>query len=114
MAEKILKRSEVEERFTWRLEDIFQTRDAWEKAYAETAAAADRCTAFDGHAAERPKDAIRAAFALQEQMMPVYEYAFLSRERDNGDTEAQSLAARAMQLYVRIQTALSFLEQRYA
>ena len=35
MAKELLKRSEVNEAFTWNLSDMYDSKDSWEKALAE-------------------------------------------------------------------------------
>ena len=104
------KRNEIEPRYRWDLSHIFATPEDWEKAFAEAGDAVAAFAALDGHAAEDPKDAIRRYWALQDRLMPVIDYAFLSREADNSDPQAQAMYERAMGLMTRAGAAVSFLE----
>ncbi len=104
-----LKRDQVEARYKWDLTHIFKTDSDWEKAYQELDREVADFAAYEGKVKDTAKDAIRAYFALQDGMMPVYDYAFLAKEADNGDQNAQEKSDRAMALYVRLATATAFL-----
>ena len=111
MADKKLpKRSEIDPKYTWKLEHIFPDTAAWEKAYSEAEAEVEALRAWNGRVAENPKQVIRDYFAAQENLNMVIEYTFLARECDNGDPQSQAQAARGMALAVKAGEALSFLE----
>lgn len=110
MAEQIRKRSDITEQYKWRLTDIYPTDEAWEAAYHQLEQDVAAFAAYDGKVAEDPKGAIHAYFRLMEASDPVFCYAMLRKECDNGDTSAQALQDRAMALAVRAQTAASFLQ----
>ena len=110
MAEQMKKRSDIEAKYTWRFEDIYPSVEAWEADCARVSDLAAKFAGRDGKVAEDPEGAIRDYFELYEAVMTVGEYAFLRREADNGDTQAQELADKATALEVRIGTAASFLE----
>ena len=110
MAEAIRKRRENEDKYKWDLTHIFASDEAWEKAYDAAMAETEGLSAFDGHAAEDPKAAITAVHKLFEKISPVFEYAFLRKETDNADPDAQALKDKAMRLYVKASASASFLE----
>ena len=43
MANKVLKRSETDRKYTWRLEDIYPDAAAWREEYAEALKVAEEC-----------------------------------------------------------------------
>ena len=110
MAQKIRKRDEIDPRYKWRLTDIYADEAAWEKDFNAVLEAAKAFSAYDGKVAENPKQAIRDYFALADKMDPVFCYASLRKEADNGDSAAQALSDRAMSMYVQVSTMISFLE----
>lgn len=110
MAEQIRKRSEIAEQYKWRLTDIYPSDEAWEDAYRQLEQDVAAFAGYNGKVADAPKEVIRSYFRLNEAMDPVFCYAMLRKECDNGDTSAQALEERAMALAVRAQTASSFLE----
>ena len=110
MAEKQRKRSEIDARYKWDLTHIYATREAWEAALEEVTRKVQAFAAYDGHVAEQPRQVIRDYFALNDELMPVADYAFLAKEADNGDPEAQAQSDRVQNLFVQASTACSFME----
>ena len=108
--EKLPNRNEIPAQYRWDLSHIFAADDAWEKALAACQEKIGVIAAFEGKVAEDPRAAIRANFAFQDEIMPVVEYAFLSREADNSDPKAQAMFMRAMGLITQATAAGSFLE----
>ena len=109
MAEQLRKRNEIDAKYKWNLTHIFADDAAWEKAFDKAMGEIDRISAFDGKVAEDPKGAIRTFFEIFEEIMPVFEYAFLRKETDNADPVAQGLKGKSIQLIVKAETAGSFL-----
>ena len=110
MAEKQRKRSEIDARYKWDLTHIYATREAWEAALEDVTRKVKAFAAYDGHVAEQPRQVIRDYFALNDELMPVADYAFLAKEADNGDPEAQAQSDRVQNLFVQASTACSFME----
>ena len=110
MAEKILTRAEIPEKYKWNLTHIYPSDEAWQKDYDAVCAEIPAFAAYDGKVAEDPRTAIRAYFSLMEKFMPIYEYAFLRKETDNADPIAQGLKDKASRMYVQGMTVASFLQ----
>lgn len=107
---QIRERKDIDARYRWDLGDIFPTEEAWEDACREMDEEIKAFAVLDGHVKDDPEKAIRACFALKEKMNPIADYAFLKQELDNADSHAQALKDRMMSQYVRLVTAISFLE----
>ena len=103
-------RADIDPRYQWDLTHIYADLDAWEKDYAEVSALADAYARYDGHVAEEPRQAIRDFFALDDRVTPVFCYAMLRQEADNGDSEAQALKDRARALIVKVSTITACLQ----
>lgn len=110
MAENMRKREEIEAKYKWDLTAIFPSDREWEQALNAATEHVAGAAAFDGRVAEDPKGAIRTYQALIDEIIPIYEYAFLRKETDNTDPQAQALKDRAMRLYVMGMTATAFLQ----
>lgn len=110
MAEQLKKRSDIEEKYKWKLEHIYPTDEAWEAAYNELSEKLKAFAAYDGKVAENPRKIIREFFELMDELTPVFMYAELKREADNGDAVAQAQNDRVMALGVQASTATSFLQ----
>lgn len=110
MAAKLRKREEIPAQYKWDLSHIYPDDAAWEAALADVLASSKKFAAWEGKVAENPRQAIREYFDLNQQTEPVFSYAFLRGETDNGDPVAQGLRARASQMGVQLSTAMSFFE----
>ncbi len=110
MAESIRKREEIEAQYKWNLTHIYPSDEAWQQDYDRVAGRLKEAEALNGRVAEDPKKAICTYFDIQEQMMPVFEYAFLRKETDNADPKAQGLKDRAIRLAVQASAAGAYLE----
>lgn len=111
MAAKLRKREEIPAQYKWNLSHIYPDDAAWEAALADVLASSKKFAAWEGKVAENPRQAIREYFDLNQQAEPVFSYAFLRGETDNGDPVAQGLRARASQMGVQLSTAMSFLSR---
>lgn len=110
MSEQLRTRDQIPAKYKWDLTHIYPNDEAWEKALAEVLEAGKAFTAYEGKVAEDPRKAIRDYFQLDEQLSPVFSYAFLRRETDNADPVAQNLRARVAQVGMQISTMLSFFQ----
>ena len=110
MAEKLRKRSEIADKYKWKLTDIYPTLEAWEAAFAALGEKIAAFAQFDGKVAEDPRKVIRAYFNLDAELMPVFEYAFLNKETDNADPTAQAMSDRVRALAVQASTASAFMQ----
>lgn len=110
MANELRKRSEIEDQYKWRLTDIFESDEAWETAFAQANQEIAAFAALDGHVADDPRKVIRGLFALNDSVMPVFEYAFLAKEADNGDAKAQAMSERVNALGAQFGAATAFVE----
>ena len=113
MEERLPKRSEVPEELTWRLEDIYETEEAFE-------ADLRRCTAISGEIAGRKGKAALSAGALLETMKlyeacltvlyRVYGYAHMKHDQDTADAESQARFGRVQSAEVKVSEDIAFLE----
>ncbi|MBR2824473.1 MAG: oligoendopeptidase F [Clostridia bacterium] len=110
MENSIRKREEIEAKYKWDLTHIYPSDEAWQADYDRMGPRISELAALNGKVAENPKKAIQLFFALQEQMMSVFEYAFLRKETDNADPKAQALKDMAIRLLVQAGAAGAFLE----
>ncbi len=113
MAQKIRRRSEVEARYQWRLEDIFPTDGAWEDAFAEIAPLAAQLAGYRGRLGEGEGTVLAECLAretdLSMRMMELFTYARMRKDEDNAASRYQGMSDRATGEYYRISTETSFL-----
>lgn len=111
MAEKT--REEIAAKDKWRLEDIFETDDAWEKEYAqleETLPGIERIKETITDAPAALKAGLDKIYAASLSLERLYVYARMRRDEDNANSVYQGLASRAQNLAVHLSSATSFLD----
>lgn len=111
MAEKLKKRCEVEVKDTWRLEDIYETAQAWEEDLAALNREIEAIKGFQGQLGQeeqmlqlltRLNDAERLLSSLSA-------YARMRRDEDNNETRYQALVSRAQTARTAFSTAVAYI-----
>lgn len=105
-------REEIDPRYTWDLTRIYESDEAWERAFAEVKAMAEAFSARQG-AITQSRERVRAALddymAMSEKLGGVYLYALLKRSTDSVGASAQAMADRASALYSEAMARSAFL-----
>ena len=99
--------------FQWDLTPLFETPEAWRAAYAETEKMIDalpRLAGTLGESAASLEAALSEIDRAAELCEKVGVYAFLSKAGDNGDPDAQDMDDRATRLYVKLGSAVAFVD----
>lgn len=113
MAEKIRKRSEIPEEYTWNLKDLYETDEAWEEDARKAAEVPAELAAFEGHLGESG-EMLLSWFRKDEEVSLLLErlvgYASALADEDVGNGENQARYGRSMNLYVQMISAESFAE----
>ena len=107
----LLKRSEVQQMDTWKLEDMFPDQQAWDSSYNELKTLKDKAADYEGKL-NSPEN-IKAVFALEDDLSlkieRLYVYAHLSHDQDTTNPTYQALVQKAKKLSVEVNEALSFI-----
>ncbi len=107
----VLKRSEVPQENTWKLQDLFPDQAAWDKSYNELKALKDKAAEFEGKLTNA--ESIKAVFELEDelslQIERLYVYAHLNHDEDTTNPTYQALVQKAKKLSVEVSEALSFI-----
>lgn len=111
MAEKLLKRCEVPVEKTWRLEDIYETNEAWDADYAKLSEQVDALKTYEGKLTDRAKllEYCNLSTDAEQRLGSLYGYARMRRDEDNANPVYQALVARIQALATRLSTAVSFV-----
>lgn len=115
MAEKkrLLKREEVDKKYKWHIEDLFESEEAWEKSFAELSEQIPTLAAYEGRLKEGAKTFLSYMKKKEELMKlfeAVYVYANQRYHEDTGNAFYQGLCARAQMLSVNLENATVFEE----
>ena len=111
MSKQIL-RSEVPLEETWRLEDIFPTKEDWEKELKEVENLIGTVTVFKGRLGEGPKvllECLEAQESLLIRLAKVAAYGSLHLSSDGTNPQYQEMAGRVSALSTKIGAEMSFI-----
>ena len=107
-----LTRAQVDPRYTWDLTRIYESDEAWEKAFAgvkEGAQAfASRAGTLKG-GREAVLSALQSFMALMDEMSCVYTYAMMKLHEDTTVGAYQAMNSRAQTLYSDVAAKTAFL-----
>ncbi len=106
------ERKDVPVEYTWKLEDIYASNEAWEADFEKAGAMVKVISSFAGKLGEPQvlKQALNAYFSLNQTVDSLFTYARMRRDEDNRRTEYQALTDRAQSLAVSMSTACAYIE----
>lgn len=106
------KRWEVEEKDTWRLEDLFSSPERWEEEFLKAKESLGEYGRFQGRLGESANmlaDALDFDNRLSHAVERLYVYARMRSDEDTADQENQERSGRAQSLSVEASGCSSFL-----
>ena len=112
MAENTIpKRSEVPEKYTWNLQDMFESDEAWYKENEALKEMPGRIASFQGKLGESA-ETLLSFFRLEDEvelrLSPLYGYASCKNDQDQGNSVYQDMRGKAMSTFVAISSAAAF------
>lgn len=110
---QLKERCDIQEKYKWRLEDIFKSDDAWEVAADSVKRKAGELLAYKGKVAESAGSLMAALSALDqigEELLSVTSYACMRRDEDNDVSKYRAMADRTGEIGSEIQSMCSFVE----
>ena len=106
-----MERKDVQERYKWKISDLFESDEAWEREYASLERIPD-VAQFRGtlSSAERTAAFFAVTEAYEGRLMRLYLYASNRQNEDVRVTRYGSYFAKVMSLYTKYAAAVSFAE----
>jgi oligoendopeptidase F len=107
------ERGDLDEEYTWALDEMFATDEAWEAAYEAVEERLDELRAYEGQVTDDAATLLSVLELREELMREVSNVAAYARMRSDEDTrnqEYQALSARAQSLASEASSAASFIE----
>lgn len=108
---EIVKRADAPVENTWKLEDLFPNRKAWDQEYEEVKQLAKKAEQFQGKL--NSAESIGNCFKLEDELSlkteRVYVYAHLHHDEDTAEPTYQGLSQKAKKLGVEVSESLSFV-----
>ena len=74
MAEQLKERKDIESAYLWDLTPIYESDEAWEKAFAQTESLADRFASYPGTLGQSPEHLLRLPLRSQRSRFPARWY----------------------------------------
>ena len=112
MAEdRIPKRSELPEEYTWDLRDMYPSDEAWRAEYEALQEMPARLASFRGRlgeSAETLLEYFRLQDELELRLTPLHGYASCSSDRDTSDGFYQDMRGKATSTWIAIASASAF------
>ena len=100
----IKKRDEIPAEATWKLEDMVENREAWEKLYEEAIRETDRYQEFKGtlgRSADRLFEGLSFDDSISQKIERLYVYARMRSDEDTANDLYQDMFSRAQLLNIR-------------
>ena len=113
MAKELPKRSEVDEKYTWNLTDLYPSMEAWEKdlnRYGEMGRMVMRYEGKVGADAENLYFVLTTFTQMEEMMAKVFHYVQRLYDQDTADTKNQSYCGKAFNLYASVGSEIAFID----
>jgi oligoendopeptidase F len=108
----IPQRSEIDDEFKWKTQDLYQSLDEWEADYTLLDSRVQDLKAFEGRLGEGPDNllgCLKLSDSLDVIISNLYVYAYLRLDEDGRVSEFQELGGRASGLNSRLAAAQSFM-----
>lgn len=107
------QRKDVPVKYTWNLQDLYPSREAWSQAMSRVEKQIAEPLPFKGHLGGGPAPLLKALLAeeaLGKDVARVDLYAMLSRDTDTRDSETQAMVSRTQSLDTAFATAWAWFE----
>lgn len=111
MANDILRREDVKEKFTWNLTDIFSSDEVWSMEYEAMQKLPERYAAFEGRLGESAAvllDFLRLEDEVAVRIEKLMGYANCKGDQDTANSFYQDMRGKAMSTYVLLAGASAF------
>ncbi len=109
----IPQRSDIEDRYKWKLQDIFADDDAWEATFASLKPGIGGFEKYVGHLGDSPGmllECLKLVDSLELISDNLYVYAYLKLDEDNRVSDYQEMGDRISGLYAEFSAATAFIE----
>ncbi len=109
----IPQREDIDDKYKWRVEDMYETLDAWESDFVKLQSALTEFDQYRGHLGDSPEMLLNC-LKLNDNLSIIeanlWVYAYLKLDEDNRKSEYQELTGRIQALYAQLAEAESFIE----
>jgi oligoendopeptidase F len=109
---KVPSRDTIDEKYKWKLEDIYQNDQLWEKGFNDVRARLAQIEKYRGkiNSSQNLLNVLNLKDEIGQSVDRLFTYARMRRDEDNTRSVYQALADKAMSLAVESASRLSFIE----
>lgn len=106
-----LKREEIQDKYKWRLEDIFYSDDEWERVFKELDREKDEILKFKGKLSDKKTllSYFKFSDSISKKITDIYVYARMKKDENVAETKYVDFTERADNLSVKISSLSSFV-----
>lgn len=111
MSETLKQRSEIDKKYKWNIEDMYQDDATWEADVAEALNGAQDFVKYQGRLTkngETLSEALKARDAIWQKIEKAYVYSRMRRDEDNRVEKYQAMNDKAQAAIAKISTEMSF------
>lgn len=109
---KLPKREEIDSKYKWKLEDMYESNEKWEEDYKKVKTLSGELSKYKGElgkGADKLLGCLKLSDNLISSMDMLFVYARMRRDEDNSNSIYQALTDRAAALSTEISAAVSFI-----
>lgn len=111
MAEKLKKRSEIDEKFKWKINDLVSSNEEFEKEYSTISSNIKKIEEFKSNLNKSNLyECLKLRDNLSNNVIKLYVFANLKSNEDSTNNFYQAMASKAETLISEYQSSISFLE----
>ncbi len=106
-----LERSEVAEKYTWDLRDLYPSVEAWQTAKADLEKRIPELSKYQGRMGESPGvffDALEARMGVQKELERLNVYSSMSSDQDKRVSRSLEMNQQAQQMFVDYGAAIAY------
>ncbi len=110
---EIKKRDEIDAKYKWKLEDLFENAEAWQKAADAAEIKISEISKFSKKFTKSGQslfDCLKALNELGGEITKLYVYAYMKRDEDNTNAKSQEIAGKADYLLTKYSEKTAFFE----
>lgn len=111
--EKLLERSEIDNRYKWTVQDIYADDNLWEKDFETVKNSIELLASYKGKISENGENLLgflKKSDEISEIIEKMVVYAIMRRDEDTRESYYQKMYDRCSSLFTDINAALSFFE----
>ena len=108
---QVKQRNEIDQKYKWHLEDIFESNDAWEEAFFATEEMIPSIAKFNGKLNDDDTilECLTLTTKIGHELSRLYQYARMRRDEDSRESVYQGMTDRAEMLMVKFGSLSSYI-----